>query len=53
MSRKRTKPEDIRDSDHYFNRYVAKEAVHIRGEQQIYNSFVGFNYGFIKQEARR
>lgn len=39
MSRKRTKPEDIRNSDHYFNRYVAKEAVHIRGEQQIYNSF--------------
>lgn len=39
MSRKRTKPEEIRNSDHYFNRYMAKEAVHIRGEQQIYNSF--------------
>lgn len=45
MSRKRTKPEDIRNSDHYFNRYIAKEAVHIRGEQQErsshYNVFQG------------
>lgn len=40
MSRKRTKPEEIRNSDHYFNRYMAKEAVShsvaVQGFQHVF-----------------
>lgn len=28
MSRRKTKPEDIRNREHYFNRYIAKEVMH-------------------------
>ena len=36
MSRRRTKPEEIRNPEHYFNRYIAKEVEHDRQEQDEY-----------------
>ena len=38
MSRRKTKPEEIIDREHYFNRYLAKEALHEHIEQNKYES---------------
>ncbi|MGN1027205.1 MAG: sigma-70 family RNA polymerase sigma factor [Faecousia sp.] len=43
MSRRKTKAENIRNPEHYFNRYIAKEVIHDTEETQAYkkrnNSF--------------
>ena len=38
MSRRRTKPEEIKNKNHYFKRYVAKEALHDHIMQNDYES---------------
>ena len=38
MSRRRTKPEEIKNKSHYFKRYVAKEALHDHIMQNDYES---------------
>ena len=38
MSRRRTKPEEIKNKNHYFKRYVAKEALHDHIMQNDYKS---------------
>ena len=38
MSRRRTKPEDITNKNHYFKRYVAKESLHDHIMQNDYES---------------
>lgn len=38
MSRRRTKPEDIKNKSHYFKRYVAKETLHNHIMQNDYES---------------
>lgn len=40
MSRKKTKPEDIKNPEHYFNRYIAKETQSdLRATKEYYNFF--------------
>ncbi len=38
MSRRRTKPEEIKNRSHYFKRYVAKESLHEHISQNDYKS---------------
>ena len=38
MSRCRTKAEDIKNREHYFNRYIAMEVRHDQEEQDVYNN---------------
>lgn len=38
MSRRRTKPEEIKNTNHYFKRYVAKESLHDHILQNNYES---------------
>jgi len=39
MSRRKTKQEDIRNPEHYFNRYIAKERLKDREKQAEYDNF--------------
>lgn len=37
MSRRKTQPEDIRNPEHYFNKYIAKEVLHDSGQAAHYH----------------
>ncbi len=39
MSRRKTKPEEIRNPEHYFNKYIAMEVKKDQETQQEYNDF--------------
>lgn len=39
MSRRKTKSEDIRNPEHYFNRYIAKERLKDQERQAEYDNF--------------
>lgn len=39
MPRRKTKPEEIRNPEHYFNRYIAKEIVKDQEKQAEYDDF--------------
>mgnify|MGYP001635898206 CR=1 FL=1 len=57
MSRRRTKPEEIRNPEHYFNRYIAKEVQHDEAEttayQSIHKSFEAILLGEDPEISRR
>lgn len=41
MSRRRTRPEEIKNKNHYFKRYIAKESLHDHISQNDYESING------------
>ena len=39
MSRRKTKPEDVKNPEHYFNKYIAKEVLNDQREKDAYYDF--------------